>query len=209
MLSGQRSDDLGNPLNGQNDLELIPGALGRSGKEWCPDDKCDPGFSLVQFRRKFFTEDASDIVLPVKASKIGIIFSFAKSDPFETYLEQHFPTSTGYIDIAWNLVCDPGFFFDITVTDCKPCERGFFRPANTSVFTCLRAPPGTFQRLGLTRCFCLGNTVQWLQCSRLPKTGRLVLMNGELQVMFNALRHALFRCSFRQSRAAAVLWACL
>ena len=43
----------------------------------------------------------------VKSSKIGIIFSFAKSDPFETFLEQHFPTSTGYIDIAWNLVAGP------------------------------------------------------------------------------------------------------
>ena len=29
-LSNQRSDDLGNPLNGQNDLELISGALGHS-----------------------------------------------------------------------------------------------------------------------------------------------------------------------------------
>ena len=53
----------------------------------------------------------------VKASKIGIIFSFAKTDPFESYLEQHLPTSTGYIDIAWNLVCDPGLYFDITVTE--------------------------------------------------------------------------------------------
>ncbi|CAE7513674.1 unnamed protein product [Symbiodinium natans] len=145
LLAGQRSDDVGNPLNGANDLELIPGVLGRSGQEWCPDDACNPGFTLVQFRRRFLTEDVSDIVLPVKASKIGIIFSFAKTDPFESYLEQHLPTSTGYIDIPWNLVCDPGFFFDITVTDCKPCEKGFFRPANTSVFTCLRAPPGTFQ----------------------------------------------------------------
>lgn len=145
LLQGQRSDDLGNPLNGANDLELVPGVLGTSGKEWCPDDACNPGFSLVQFRRKFMTEDVSDIVLPVKASKIGIIFSFAKTDPFETYLEQHLPTSTGYIDIAWNLVCDPGLYFDITVTECKPCEKGFLRPDNTSVFTCLRAPPGTFQ----------------------------------------------------------------
>lgn len=30
-LSNQRSDDLGNPLNGQNDLELISGALGTPG----------------------------------------------------------------------------------------------------------------------------------------------------------------------------------
>eukprot|EP00439_Symbiodinium_sp_Y106_P069001 s413_g11.t2 len=108
---------------------LKDGVLGTSGKEWCPDDACNPGFSLVQFRRKFMTEDISDIVLPVKASKIGIIFSFAKTDPFESYLEQHLPTSTGYIDIAWNLVCDPGLYFDITVTEPR-------QPAPAVVFGC-------------------------------------------------------------------------
>ena len=65
MLPGQRSDDLGNLLNGKNDLMLIPGSLGIPGQEWCPDTECSPGFSLVQFRRYFATEDMYDITLPV------------------------------------------------------------------------------------------------------------------------------------------------
>ena len=38
------------------------GALGRSGKEWCPDDKCDPGFSLApSVCRSFHTSGTSKL----------------------------------------------------------------------------------------------------------------------------------------------------
>ncbi|OLQ01606.1 hypothetical protein AK812_SmicGene15634 [Symbiodinium microadriaticum] len=72
LLVGQRSDDAGNPLNGVNDLQLIPG-------EGCACTKYQ-----VQFRRPFATDDLSDITLPVRSAKIGLIFAFARKDPFET-----------------------------------------------------------------------------------------------------------------------------
>ncbi|CAE7337002.1 dfx [Symbiodinium natans] len=86
LLSGQRTDDAGNPLNGANHLELIPGALGISGREWCPDE--------------------------VLSTKIGLIFAFARTDPHE-HLDQHLLSSTGYVDLSWNLDCAPGQYFDM------------------------------------------------------------------------------------------------
>ena len=145
LLSDQRSDDLGNSLNGQNDLELIPGALGTAGKEWCPDLQCNTGFSLVQFRRAFNTDDASDLRLPVKSAKIGLIHAFSTKDPIDGILVQHVSSSTGYVDLQWNLDCIPGTYFEITNIECKPCDKGQFRPASSPVWKCLQAPLGSFQ----------------------------------------------------------------
>ncbi|CAE7504109.1 unnamed protein product [Symbiodinium sp. CCMP2592] len=145
MLADQRPDDVGNLLNGRNDLTLIPGSLGLPGLEWCSDATCSLGFSLVQFKRAFATEDAYDIRLPAKSAKLGLIYAWGNRDPFATYMEQHGGGDRGYVELQWNLDCVPGTFFDIASADCKPCDKGFFRPASAPVHTCLRAPPGTFQ----------------------------------------------------------------
>ncbi|CAE7931018.1 unnamed protein product [Symbiodinium necroappetens] len=113
MLADQRPDDAGNPLNGRNDLKLIPGSLGLPGLEWCSDATCSLGFSLVQFQRAFATEDAYDIRLPAKSAKLGLIYAWGSRDPFATYMEQHGGGDRGYVELQWNLDCAPGTFFDI------------------------------------------------------------------------------------------------
>ncbi|CAL1129696.1 unnamed protein product [Cladocopium goreaui] len=145
VLANQRSDDLGSPLNGRNDLKLISGALGSPGKEWCPDLECKTGFTLVQFQRPFDTADASDLRLPVNGAKIGLIHAFATRDPVNGIMIQHTSTSTGYVDLQWNLECSPGTYFEVTTIECKPCDKGFFRPATSPVWRCLQAPFGSFQ----------------------------------------------------------------
>lgn len=71
-------------------------------KEWCPDAKCSPGFTLVQFRKRFKSEDAWDVQLTSRLTKVLIIFSFAIDDPTEFEMLQHAATSTGYGALLWN-----------------------------------------------------------------------------------------------------------
>jgi len=146
MLEGQRQDDLGLWTGkGANDLVLHSGALGTPGKEWCADATCKPGFSLVQFSRPFTTGDAWDAKLPVVGAKIGMIHAFASSDPTETETSQHIMSTTGYKDLQWNLDCPAGTYFNMYTIECKPCDRGLFRPEGASVASCLLVPLGTYQ----------------------------------------------------------------
>ncbi|CAE8726190.1 unnamed protein product [Polarella glacialis] len=147
LLAGQRQDDATGlvSLNGANDLTLRAGALGSTGKEWCADSACKPGFSLVQFSRGFATGDAWDADLPVKSPKIGIIYAFASRDPTGTETAQHVMSSTGYADLQWNLECPAGTFFNLYTIECSACDKGEFRPASAPVFSCLQVPAGTYQ----------------------------------------------------------------
>lgn len=143
MVQNQRQDDLGDWVNGENDYVLQPGALGVNGKEWCPDTKCKPGFSLVQYTRKFTTPDAWDAKLSADLSKIGVIWAFASLDPGTTGLVEH--STKGYVDLEWNIDCPGGTYFDSYNIECKPCDKGSFRPKTSSKYSCLLAPLGTFQ----------------------------------------------------------------
>ena len=87
----------------------------RVGKEWCPDLECKTGFTLVQFQRPFDTADASDLRLPVNGAKIGLIHAFATRDPVNGIMIQHTSTSTGYVDLQWNLECSPGTYFEVAM----------------------------------------------------------------------------------------------
>jgi len=87
----------------------------RVGKEWCPDLECKTGFTLVQFQRPFDTADASDLRLPVNGAKIGLIHAFATRDPVNGIMIQHTSTSTGYVDLQWNLDCSPGTYFEVAM----------------------------------------------------------------------------------------------
>ena len=35
--------------------------------------------------------------------------------------------------------------WQVTTIECKPCDKGFFRPATSPVWRCLQAPFGSFQ----------------------------------------------------------------
>eukprot|EP00930_Biecheleria_cincta_P021105 TRINITY_DN15717_c0_g1_i4.p1 TRINITY_DN15717_c0_g1~~TRINITY_DN15717_c0_g1_i4.p1 ORF type:complete len:2701 (+),score=424.75 TRINITY_DN15717_c0_g1_i4:78-8105(+) len=142
-VKNQRQDDIGNWINGENDYEPYPGALGVNGKEWCPDTKCKPGFSLVQYTRKFTTPDAWDAKLSASSSKIGVIWAFASLDPGSEGLVQH--STKGYVDLEWNIDCRGGTYYDSYNIECKPCDKGTFRPETSSKYSCLMAPFGTFQ----------------------------------------------------------------
>jgi len=112
-LGGQRQDDTGSYTQaGGNDLVLRAGALGVSGKEWCADAKCSPGFSIVQFTREFKTPDKFDLELPSYSPNIGVIYAFAKLDPTNLEMVQHIMTTTGYVDLQWNIECAPGYFYE-------------------------------------------------------------------------------------------------
>eukprot|EP00928_Gymnodinium_smaydae_P095054 TRINITY_DN8104_c0_g2_i1.p1 TRINITY_DN8104_c0_g2~~TRINITY_DN8104_c0_g2_i1.p1 ORF type:complete len:1846 (+),score=294.15 TRINITY_DN8104_c0_g2_i1:63-5600(+) len=142
-LPGQRADD---PSGfGRNDLRTIPGALGMEGKEWCPDEECKQGFTLVQFTRNFTTPDLFDVQLPVRTAKIGMIHGFSNIDPTDVEMVQHIMSTTGYVDLPWNLDCPAGTYFDINLIECIRCDVGSFRPATSAATRCLQCPSGTYQ----------------------------------------------------------------
>ncbi len=66
-------------------------------------------------------------------------------DPINGIMVQHTSSSTGYVDLQWNLDCIPGTYFEVTTIECKPCDKGFFRPRTSPVWRCLQAPFGSFQ----------------------------------------------------------------
>jgi len=152
-LPNQRVDASGNALSGHNDLTPYSGALGTPGKEWCPDSKCEPGFTLVQFQRPFRTNDTWDARLPVLGPKIGLIFAFATVDPTDLEMVEHIMSSAGYHDIVWNKQCEAGTYFNDDRVECISCDPGYFRPETAPVSKCLQCLKGSYQdETGSSQC---------------------------------------------------------